>query len=175
MTTMELDMASANPDKMPDASFPEVLKKYKAAGIVANKALHLVLSKCKPGMKIVDLCKMGDEFINNECKKIYPNLKTRGQKGICFPTCIGVNEIAGHYSPFADDKRCLHFGDMVKVDLGAHIDGFCGVVAHTIVLGPCKGEKADCIAAAWSAAQSALRLMKPSNKVMVTLRYCDIL
>jgi len=102
--------------------------------------------------------------------KVHPELKVKGQKGICFPTCVSLNEIAGHHSPYNDDKRTLHIGDMIKVDLGVHIDGFCAVVAHTIVLGPCKGKKADAIAAAWTAAQSALRLCKVGNKnAQVTL------
>jgi len=159
-----------NKVQLGNASLPEVMEKYKAAGIVANRAMHLVLSSCKPGVKIVDLCRMGDEFIVQELEKVYQDLNKKGQKGICFPTCVSVNEIAGHNSPFNDDKRTLHFGDMVKVDLGVHIDGFCGVIAHTIVLGPCKGKKADVIAAAWSAAQSALRLLKIGNKnAQVTL------
>lgn len=164
-----------------DASSSDVVEKYKAAGIIANRALHRVLSSCRPGIKVVELCKIGDQCIIEEISKVYEKLKSKGQKGICFPTCVSVNEIAGHNSPFGDDKRTLHIGDMVKVDLGAHIDGFCAVVAHTIVLGKCEGKKADAIAAAWSAAQSALRLLKPKNKVFTiysaifTLRYllCD--
>lgn len=147
-----------------DASFPEALEKYKTAGIIANTALHTVLSACRPGKRIVELCQLGDDKIMEDIGKVHPELK-KFQKGISFPTCVSVNEIAGHYSPFSDDKRALHIGDMVKVDLGVHIDGFCAVVAHTIVLGPCKDKKADAIAAAWTAAQAALRLCKAGNKV----------
>ena len=168
--------SSSKTNQLLDASFPDVLEKYKAAGIIANRALHRVLSACRPGLKIVELCKIGDQCIIEEVNKVYDNLKSKGQKGICFPTCVSVNEIAGHNSPFTNDKRTLHFGDMVKVDLGAHIDGFCAVVAHTIVLGKCNGKKADAIAAAWSAAQSALRLMKPKNKVsFYSLRLCGVI
>ena len=153
-----------------DASFPEALEKYKTAGIIANTALHTVLCACRPGRKIVELCQMGDSKIMEDVAKVYPELKVKGQKGISFPTCVSLNAIAGHHSPFTDDKRTLHIGDMVKVDLGVHVDGFCAVVAHTIVMGPCQGKKADAIAAAWSAAQSALRLCKVGNKVSVRLR-----
>merc|ERR1719411_2086609 len=176
---MDLDKPSNEDDdtnngttQLLDASSKSVLEKYKAAGIIANQALHKVLSACRPGIKIVDLCIMGDTFINDEVLKVYPDIKhaSKGQKGLCFPTCVNVNEIAGHHSPFSDDKRSLHLGDMIKVDLGCHIDGFCAVVAHTIVLGQCKDKKADAIAAAWSAAQSAIRLLKPKNKnAQVTL------
>jgi len=59
--------------------------------------------------------------------------------------------------------------DVVKIDLGCHIDGFVAVVAHTIVVGATKekkkvkGRKADCILAAYYAAEAAVRLIKPSE------------
>ena len=52
-------------------------------------------------------------------------------------------------------------------DLGCHIDGFIAVVAHTHVLhgGPVTGREADVIAAANTAAEVALRLIRPGRKV----------
>lgn len=57
---------------------------------------------------------------------------------------------------------CLHCSDM-----GCHIDGFIALVAHTHVLqeGPVTGRKADVIAAANTAAEVALRLVRPGKKV----------
>ena len=52
-------------------------------------------------------------------------------------------------------------------DMGCHIDGFIAVVAHTHVLqeGPVTGRVADVIAAANTAADVALRLVRPGKKV----------
>lgn len=55
-------------------------------------------------------------------------------------------------------------------DLGAHIDGFIAVVAHTFVIGSSAekkvtGRKADVILAAHYASQAALRLLKPGTEV----------
>lgn len=54
-------------------------------------------------------------------------------------------------------------------DLGCHIDGFVAVVAHTHVLqeGPVTGRASDVIAAANTAAEVALRLVRPGKKVIV--------
>ena len=59
---------------------------------------------------------------------------------------------------------------MVKIDLGAHIDGFIAVVAHTVVVGSSKdnkvkGRAADAIMAAHLASEAALRLVKQGNEV----------
>jgi methionine aminopeptidase len=52
--------------------------------------------------------------------------------------------------------------------MGCHIDGFIAVVAHTHVLqdGPVTGRAADVIAAANTAAEVALRLVRPGKKVI---------
>ncbi len=56
--------------------------------------------------------------------------------GIAFPTCISCNHCICHYSPLASEPdSTLSEGDLVKIDLGAHIDGFIAVVAHSFVIG----------------------------------------
>jgi len=52
--------------------------------------------------------------------------------------------------------------------MGAHIDGFIAVVAHTVVVEPkgkITGRKADAVLAAHYASEAALRLVKPGNEV----------
>ena len=57
-------------------------------------------------------------------------------KGIAFPTCISVNNCICHFSPLTTELVVtLADGDLVKIDLGAHIDGVIAVVAHTLVVG----------------------------------------
>jgi methionine aminopeptidase len=64
-------------------------------------------------------------------------------------------------------------------DLGAHVNGFIAVVAHTIVLGATSeakvtGRRADVVLAAHYASQAALRLLKPGNDVSM-LKCCDVI
>jgi len=61
-------------------------------------------------------------------------------------------------------------------DLGAHIDGFIAVVAHTLVVGASlerkvTGKKANVVLAAYLASQAALRLLKPGNEVIISLTF----
>ncbi|KAL2474779.1 ERBB-3 BINDING PROTEIN 1 [Abeliophyllum distichum] len=59
-------------------------------------------------------------------------------------------------------------GSRVKdVCMGCRIDGFLAVVAHSHILqeGPVTGRTADVIAAANTAAEVALRLVRPGKKV----------
>jgi methionine aminopeptidase len=87
----------------------------------------------KVGAKLVDLCEAGDAAILAETKKHYVKKKEM-RKGIAFPTCISVNNVVGHFCPAAkDDKTVLAEGDLVKIDLGVHFDGYASQMAHTII------------------------------------------
>lgn len=60
----------------------------------------------------------------------------------------------------------LKSGDVVKIQLGAHIDGFPAIAAETVVVGassssPVEGAAADAIKAAYVGAETAIRLLKP--------------
>merc|ERR1719471_818385 len=68
----------------------------------------------------------------------------------------------------------LKAGDLVKVDLGVHIHGFVSTVAHTVYLGSePEGRVADVMAAAWTAAEAAIRLMKPGTKNYEVTKYIN--
>jgi len=142
---------------------PGVLDKYQAAGKIANAVLEKLIAKCTAGAQIEQLCEFGDKEIESEVAKVYA--KKKMEKGIAFPTCISVNEIAGHFSPLRSEPSALKEGDLVKIDLGVHIDGFIALAAHTIVIstGVVEGRKADVILAAYNALQGALRTIKPGN------------
>ncbi|KAL4557903.1 hypothetical protein LXL04_036097 [Taraxacum kok-saghyz] len=153
-------------EKELDLSSPEVVTKYKSAAEIVNKALQLVLSECKPNTKIVDICEKGDAYIREQTGNMYKNVKKKIERGVAFPTCLSVNNTVCHFSPLASDETVLKEGDMLKIDMGCHIDGFIAVVAHTHVLqqGPVTGRAADVIAAANTAAEVALRLVRPGKK-----------
>ena len=78
-----------------------------------------------------------------------------------------MNNVICHYTPLlSEPDTCLQDGDLVKMDLGAHIDGFIAVVAHTVVVGGglVTGPKADALMAAHLCSEAALRLVKPGNE-----------
>jgi methionine aminopeptidase len=113
---------------------PGVVDKYQAAGKIANAVLEKVIAKCVDGANICEVCQFGDQLINEEVAKIYLKNK-KMEKGIAFPTCVSVNEIIGNYSPLASESSLLKSGDLTKVHLGVHVDGFIAAVAHTILVG----------------------------------------
>lgn len=92
------------------------------------------------------------------------------EKGVAVPTCVTVNNLVQYYTPLASDAYTLKAGDVVKIELGAHIDGYIGTAAHTTVVNvdpsqPVTGKAADVIAAAYYAQEAVLRMMKPGTSV----------
>jgi len=78
-----------------------------------------------------------------------------------------VNNCVGHFSPLESEcTDTLKEGDLVKIDLGCHIDGFIAVVATTVAVGVpiVDGKNADVIMAARTAAEAALKMLKPGAK-----------
>ncbi|KAK6644433.1 Proliferation-associated protein 2G4 [Polyplax serrata] len=146
-----------------------VVTKYKLAGEIVNRVLKQVIEKCQPSKSVREICEFGDSLILEETNKVFKKEKEL-KKGIAFPTCISVNNCICHFSPIPNDPDViLQDGDLVKIDLGAHIDGFIAVVAHSLILGAsaenkAEGKKADVILAAHYASQAALRLLKPGNE-----------
>ncbi len=104
------------------AETEEVIKKYKKAGRIAGEALHYGKKLIKVGVSIVEVM-----------DKVEDKIRSLGA-GIAFPAQISLNHVAAHYCS-VDENEVFKEGDVVKLDVGAHIDGFIGDTALTVDLG----------------------------------------
>ncbi|KAK0500425.1 proliferation-associated protein 1 [Armillaria luteobubalina] len=150
------------------------LTKYKTAADIVHQVMKKLIELSVEGAKIIDLCIEGDKLIEQGTGAVY-NKAVKGAKvpkGLAFPTCISVNNCVAHFSPLASDpqsEQVLAKDDVVKIHVGAHIDGFASISAETIAVGaspknPVTGRRADVIKAAWHAAEIAMRTVKVGNK-----------
>jgi len=162
-------MGEVSESDLPNIADDLVVTKYMMAAEITNKVLKEMVEACKPEASVRDLCILGDKRLAEETAKAFKKDK-KLLKGIAFPTCISVNNCICHYSPLASEPdTTLAGGDLVKLDMGAHIDGFIAVVAHTLAVGasvdnPVTGRQADALMAAHLASEAALRLVKPGNE-----------
>ncbi|CAG5129888.1 unnamed protein product [Candidula unifasciata] len=129
-----------------------VVTKYKMAGYMVNTILKELIAKVKDGVTVLELCEFGDRRLSEETSKVFKKDKEM-KKGIAFPTCVSV-------------YNCVCISP--HSNLGAHVDDYIAVAAHTVVVGaskknPITGRKADVIIAAQKALGVALRLVKPGN------------
>ena len=96
---------------------------YKKSGKIASKVRKDAVNYVKEDMKILDLV----EFVENEIIEL--------GGGIAFPCNVSVNEITAHYTSPAGDENIIKSGDVVKIDLGAHVDGYIADTAVSVLVG----------------------------------------
>jgi methionyl aminopeptidase len=125
----------------------EIYEKYILAGKIAADARNFGINLIKNNMSYLELA-------NNIESKIIEN-----GAGLAFPVNISVNEIAAHFSPKDNDNLVFKKGDVVKLDIGAHIDGYIADTAITVEVGTKKYDKM--IQASSGALDAAINLMKP--------------
>jgi len=147
-----------------------VVTKYKMAAEITQEALKAVVTGAVSGASVRELCTLADKMMLEETGKQFKKEKDM-KKGIAFPTCLSVNNCICHFSPLnTEPDYVLKEEDVCKIDMGAHIDGFIAVVAHTLVVRGADsttkitGRKADVILAAHYASEAALRLVRPANE-----------
>jgi len=155
-----------------------VVTKYKMAAEITNRVLKEVVEKCTPGASAREVCEFGDNRVTEETAKVFKKEKHM-KKGTSFPTCLSINNCICHFSPLkSDPDQTIQDGDLIKVDVGCHVDGFIAVVAHTFVVGAtkekkAKGRKADAVLSAYYATEAALRHLNPGSNNYQTTETID--
>lgn len=142
-------------------SAPGVLEKYMEAGKIASAAMQEAINLAIPGADIHSICKFVQAFIIDRCSKTY--VKSKIEKGPSFPVCISLNDVCGHFCPLKDESVLLKEGDVAKIDLGVHIDGFPVNLAHTVVVGGMKKEDPNykVISAAYKGVETMVKSLAP--------------
>uniref|UniRef100_A0A093VFZ2 Curved DNA-binding protein n=1 Tax=Talaromyces marneffei PM1 TaxID=1077442 RepID=A0A093VFZ2_TALMA len=149
---------------------PDTLTKYKTAAQISHKVLEAVTGWCVDGSKVLELCQKGDQLLEEEIAKVYKGKKIA--KGIAHPTTVSPSSFVTPYTPLVSDaeeaETTIKPGEVVKIQLGAQIDGFGTIVADTIIVpgkessdGVVEGREADLIHATYYANELLLRLMVP--------------
>jgi methionyl aminopeptidase len=81
-----------------------------------------------------------------------------------FPTQISCNHIAAHFCPNPDDHTTFAEGDVCKLDLGVHVDGYIADTAITVDLSA-DGRHAKLIAASKEACDEAIKRAVPGTEL----------
>jgi curved DNA binding protein len=139
------------------------LNRYKAAGVITSKVLDIIVPKCIPGTNVFELCQEGDKIIMEKLSEVHKDCK---YKGVAFPTCISINNCAGFFSPLPDDQTIIKEGDLVKIELGVHIDGFPALICYTVLVNngePISDKRANVLKAVADASKQIVSVMKPDT------------
>jgi methionyl aminopeptidase len=100
-----------------------VLDCLREAGRIASAVRERAALQIVAGALVRDVCQDADEEI------------VRRGAGAAFPTQSSRNEIAAHYCPSPTDATRYEDGDLAKLDLGVHVDGYVVDTALTVNVG----------------------------------------
>ncbi len=100
---------------------------YQKAGKIVKEVRELAVKEVHEGMKVLSLINLIESEI----------VKRGGLPS--FPCNISINEVTAHYTSPPGDTTIIKDGDMVKIDLGAHINGFIADSATTVIVGSGEG------------------------------------
>lgn len=106
----------------------EEIAVMRRAGRIVAEVFELMREKIRPGITTGELDMLAERLIRK--RGAVPLFK--GYNGFPGTLCMSVNEQVIHGIP---GKLVLQEGDIVSVDVGAKIDGFCGDAARTFAVG----------------------------------------
>ena len=127
----------------------------RKAGEVTRTVLELVRSLVKPGVTTLEL----DQAAEAKTRELGGIPAFKGYHGYPAVLCTSVNEQVVHGIPSA--KRALKDGDIVSVDFGAFVDGYCGDSAITIPVGTIAPETARLLEVTKRSLYAAMDVVKP--------------
>ncbi|MCA9292124.1 MAG: type I methionyl aminopeptidase [Phycisphaerales bacterium] len=131
-----------------------------AAGRIVADALASMVEAAAPGVTTAELDAIAREVIDGSggtsLFRHYPTY----EPGTGFPgtVCISVNDEVVHGIP---GPRALESGDVVTVDCGVGLGGWCGDAARTFVVGDAAIAARDLITTAESILQMAIDMVQP--------------
>ncbi|MCK5150490.1 MAG: type II methionyl aminopeptidase [Candidatus Thorarchaeota archaeon] len=120
------------------------------AGKISARVLKEVAQEVTPGKKVIEICTLAE-------KKI---VEYGGRPA--FPCNVSINNVAAHYTSPVGDASVLPASGLVKIDLGAQIDGYLTDVAKTFDM---DGTLEGFIAATDDALEEAINMMHPGTKL----------
>ncbi len=111
----------------------------KVAGRITGEALAVAEELIRPGISTFEV----DRAIRSHIEKSGAKPSFLGYGGFPGSACISINDEVIHGIP--SKKRILQEGDIVKVDVGAFINGYHGDAARTFPVGKISEEAARLI------------------------------
>lgn len=135
----------------------------RAAGRVVHEVLTAVRERAKPGVTTAELNEVAEEIIGRAGgTALFKGVKNP-QARIPFPAvlCTSVNEEVVHGIP---SHRPLAEGDILSVDCGVRLRGYCGDAATTIPIGRVAPDVERLLSVTAESLGVAIRELRPGRR-----------
>ena len=135
------------------------LQKMREAGKVTAAVLKLMTELVKPGVSTWEL----DAAAEKTSRSFGATPLFLGYYGFPGSICASVNEEVVHGIPKKD--RILKSGDIISIDTGARLDGFCSDAAITLGVGKVSDEAQRLMDVTKKSLFKAIGQVKPGNRL----------
>ena len=98
----------------------DLIECYRKAGQIACSVRDIAKKKGYVGKTLYEIC-----------EKIEKEIRENGGNP-AFPVNVSLNEIAAHYTAEPNDRQIVSEQDVLKLDIGVHVDGYIADTAVTI-------------------------------------------
>ncbi len=123
---------------------PEALEKYRQAGRILKEVREAAAGRVQKDAKLLEVA-----------NAIEADIVARGGRP-AFPVNISLDAEAAHDTPEPEDRRVFQ-ENVVKLDIGVHVDGY---VADTAVTVDLSGRNADLLKASQAALEEAIKVVR---------------
>lgn len=139
------------------------IEKMRAAGRVVRKVLNRCQEICQPGITTRQIDEEAYRIFTAEgAKGLFKNYPTyRPGEGFPSNLCISVNEEVVHGIA---GERVIKEGDIVGIDCGVQLDGWCGDAATTVMVGQVRPEVRKLCEVTQHVLAIAIENMKPGRR-----------
>jgi len=138
---------------------PDEIEKLRRANLAVSAVLDVVEAACKVGASTWDL----NEVADAKLKELGAKSAFLGYHGYPAVLCTSVNEVVVHGIPRKD--VVLKSGDIIGVDFGCFVDGFCGDSARTLMVGEVSAEARGLVEATRESLERAIAQCVPGNRL----------
>jgi len=135
------------------------IEKMRVAGRIAAQALKLAGERVRVGTTTAEVDKVVREYIQEN--GAIPSFL--GYGGFPASCCISINSEVIHGIP--SQNRVIACGDVVKIDIGAYLDGYHGDCADTFIAGVISEEKLKLVETARAAFWAGVEQLKVGNRM----------
>lgn len=135
------------------------LERMRKATVISAQALKLAGERLEAGMSTYELDMIIREFILSQGAK--PSFF--GYSGFPGNACISLNDEVIHGIP--SKKRIIQNGDIVKVDVGAYVDGYHGDNAATFAVGEVSPEAKQLMDVTEQSLYEGIKMARVGNRL----------
>ena len=130
----------------------------RQAGAIVGVVLELLKRSVEPGITTRQL----DNIAYKEIIRCGARPTFKKYRGFPASICTSINEEIVHGIP---GKRALQEGDIIKLDVGATLDGFIGDAAISVAVGRVSQVGAELIDTTRLSLEEGIKAAQPSNRI----------